>query len=81
MKNKVNFALNNLSESNIEKHSGDIKVFCESETFVHWFAKNLVLRRSTQESDANIQLYLQLAERVNKPVLFVCIVRESLLLL
>lgn len=82
IKNKVNFALNNLTETNMEKHQHDIRSYAENnDNFLNWFAKYLVLRRATHESEGNVQLYVALVEKLSKPRLFSLIIKESLVLL
>lgn len=71
VKNKVNFLMNNLTDMNMDKQASELKVFLEtSEHFLVWFARYLVLRRATLESEGTILLISSLITKLNKPRLF-----------
>ncbi|KAJ2786411.1 CCR4-NOT core subunit cdc39 [Coemansia interrupta] len=75
-RDKIQFAINNLSPSNIAEKTSEVDSVLQPRHFV-WFSQDIIVKRASQEPNYHA-LYLQFVDALNRPLLTRCILRETL---
>ncbi|KAJ2681035.1 CCR4-NOT core subunit cdc39, partial [Coemansia sp. RSA 1285] len=75
-KDKIQFAVNNLAQNNLEEKTSEVDNVLLPKHFV-WFSQEIIVKRASQEPNYHA-LYLLFVDALKRPLLVKCILRETL---
>lgn len=75
-KQKVVFALNNCSNTNLASKADEIKKALAASLIIRWFAKHIVYQRAPQEPNFHT-MYINLVDKLEKPEIFKLMIRDT----
>ncbi|KAJ1938646.1 CCR4-NOT core subunit cdc39, partial [Linderina macrospora] len=75
-KDKIQFAVNNLSQSNLEEKTKEVAKVLQPKHYA-WFSQDIIVKRASQEPNYH-SLYQQFVDALESPLLNKCILRETL---